>query len=382
MKKYSASFFMITSFLALASCSSSSDNEMNQEVTSLDYEKVYQLNQIQFESSKMQLGSIELKDFHDIVKANGMIDVPPSNKASVSSYYGGTVIDVNLVPGEKVKKGQVLFTLENPDFIQMQQDYLEAKGQLSYLKSDYERQKNLMEDKVSSQKNFLKAESDYVVTKVKMESLSKKLTLININPNELTLDNLKTTISIISPIDGYATHVDITKGTSLIPSQSAVKIVNTDHLHLELNIFEKDLSKVQIGQSIKFNIQEDKSKEYDAVVYIVNKTIDPTNRTIGIHGHLLDEKLNGIFSPGMYIESVIYAASTSKPSLPQNTLVQIDDKYYALVLKNNLNNEYSFEKKEIITGKTNDGFVEILNTKDFNASTQFLINGAFNLITE
>jgi len=153
-------------------------------------------------------------------------------------------------------------------------------------------------------------------------------------------------------------------------------------MHLELNIFEKDLPKIVKGQPIKFKIQEDKSIEYEAFVYLVNKTIDPENRTIGIHGHLSDEKLTERFNPGMYVEAEIYATTTSKLSLPQNALVDIEGKYYVLVLENFSENEYTFMKREVTTGLSNDGKVEILNYQEFSENPQFLVKGAFNIITE
>ena len=383
LNKHSVSCLIIASLLALASCSYKSDSQVDEKaITQKSVEETYNLNKIQFESSDMKLGKIEMRTFHEVVKAKGIFDVPPGNRASVSSYFGGTVKELRLLPGERVKKGQVLFTLENPDFVQIQQDFLETKGQLAYLKSDYERQKNLVQDNVSSKKTFLKAESDYTVSKVKLKSLSKKLILMNINPNSLTLDNIRTTISVPSPIDGHVTQVNITRGSFIIPSQSAINIVNTDYLHLELNIFEKDLPRVSIGQKIQFRIQEDKSKEYKAAVHLVNKTVDPINRTIGIHGHLTNKKISSRFSPGMYVEADIYSTSVSRASLPEDTLVEIEGKYYALVLQGTSNNGYSFVKKEVKGGKSNNGFVEILNPHDFNDSTLFLTIGAFNLITE
>src|SRR5690606_36905728 len=145
----------------------------------------------------------------------GMIDVPPANRASISPYFGGYVKEIDLLTGQRVKKGQVLFTIENPEFVQMQQDFLEAKGELVYLSADYERQKSLSKDNVTSQKNFLKAQSDYTVTKVRFESLRKKLELMNINPNKLTIDNIRTKINVTSPIDGYVTKMDVTRGAYL-----------------------------------------------------------------------------------------------------------------------------------------------------------------------
>lgn len=381
--KYSASFLIFASLLALASCSSEPDMQMADEATAENtVEGSYELSKKQFESSGMELGQMEMKTFHEVIKANGIIDVPPEYRASVSSYFSGTVKDIKLITGQEVQKGQLLFTLENPDFVQMQQDFLEAKGQLSYLKSDYDRQKNLAEDSVSSQKKFLKAESDYTVTKVKMESIAKKLALMNIDPNSLTMENIQTTIGVNAPIGGYVTRVGIARGTFLSPSESAVDIVSTEHLHLELNVFEKDLPKIKVDQTIQFRIQEDRSQEYEAEVYMVNKTVDPVHRTIGIHGHLKDEETAAKLSPGMYIESEIYAASVSKPALPEDALVEMDGSYYVLIIEGDSDEAYSLVRKSISAGESNDGFVEILNSQDFKENTQFLIKGAFNLITE
>ncbi|MDO6437194.1 efflux RND transporter periplasmic adaptor subunit [Cyclobacterium sp. 1_MG-2023] len=383
MKSHALNYMIFALLLFLLSCSSPGDISGQEEpVTEATMEGAFTLTASQFKSSEMALGTFDSSSFHQVIKAIGKFDVPPENNAAVSSYFPGTIKDIRLLPGEQVRKGQKLFTLENPDFIQIQQDYLEAKGQLSYLKSDYERQKNLVQDKVTSQKNYLKAESDYTVTKVKAASLAKKLALMNIDPNTLTLENIRTTIQISSPISGYVTQVDAMRGQFLESSQTAISIVDTDHMHLELNIFEKDLSKIRKGQNIHFKTQEDNSQSHEAFVYLVNKTVNPEDRTIGIHGHLSDEKLNQRFNPGMYVEAEIYANSTSKLSLPQEALVDIDGKYYVLVLHNFSQDIYSFRKREVKIGLSNDGYVEILNYGDFSENAQFLVKGAFNLITE
>jgi cobalt-zinc-cadmium efflux system membrane fusion protein len=205
---------------------------------------------------------------------------------------------------------------------------------------------------------------------------------LNINPNELTIENIRATVGMISPINGYVTDVNITKGSFLNPSDVAMIIVDTDNLHLELNIFEKDIAKVKIGQPIHFRIQEDQSQQYEALVYLVNKTVDAEKRTIGIVGHLSDAKLTNRFSPGIYVQADIYTNSDSRASLPQEALVEVDDKYYVLVLDNSSDVGYSFVKKEIKKGVSNDDNIEILNAHDFNENTEFLVKGAFNLIKE
>jgi cobalt-zinc-cadmium efflux system membrane fusion protein len=383
MNKLTFSYLMAISIFLLSSCSGKTDLDANMDTTQdAAMENVYTLSTKQFESSDMELGTMVLDTFHEIVNANGMFNVPPENRATVSSYFGGTVKNLKLLTGERVKKGQVLFYLENPEYVQLQQDFLEAKGQLTFLKSDYERQKNLVQDNVTSQKNYLKAESDYVVTNVKVEALSKKLALMNIDSKLLSLDNIRSAIAILSPINGYVTEVAVTQGTFLNPAQPAISIVDTDHMHLELNIFEKDLAKIDIGQSLQFRIQDDVSHEYQASVYLVNKTIDPEKRTVGVHCHLKDVKQTNKFTPGMYVEADIYTTTLSRMALPLDALVEIDGNHYVLVLQSRSDTGYVFTKKMVRTGLSNTHQIEILNSQDFEEDAQFLVKGSFNLITE
>ena len=383
MKKHALIFLHVASIIALTSCNSKSDSPGVDEVLKeSSVGNMYNLTATQFTSSEMQLGKLEMKTFHEIVKANGMFDVPPQSRATVSTYFGGTIKHIQLLPGERVKKGQILFTLENPEYVQVQQEYLEAKGQLPYLKSDFERQKNLNQDNITSQKKYLKSESDYTVARVKLEAFSRKLTLMGINPGGLTMENIRTTIDVTSPISGYVTEVNVSSGAFLTPSQTAVSIVNTDHLHLELKIFEKDHPKVEIGQSIKFKSQTSNLKEYQASVHLVNKTVDPKDRTIGIHGHLINERLAAKFNPGMYVEADIFTSTESRVALPMDAIVEVDGKYYVLMLSTSSPEGYAFIKKEVTVGSTNNGYAEVLNTNDFKDNSEILVKGAFNLIKE
>lgn len=378
MKYY---FSIVTYLLVLAACSS--NNSTDEIVLQDDVQDTVLLTEKQFQSSQMELGKIESIPFNDVVKATGMFDVPPENYVSVSSYFGGVVKQLRLLPGQRVQKGQTLFIIENPDFIQIQEDYLEAKSQLIYLQPEYIRQKNLVKDSVSSQKVFLKAQSEYMVTKVKLEAMAKKLKLMNINPANLNSSNIRTTLTITSPVNGYITNMNITSGAFLNPSANALTIVNTDHLHIEINIFEKDITKVKNGQPIRFSVQNNPNHFYNASVYLIHKEVDPEKRTIGIHAHLENEEtLSKIFTPGMYVEADILTSNVIKAAIPKDALVDLDGKYYALVLINKTKDGYSFIQKEIKPGESNTTYTEILNLQDFDANTQFLTKGAFNLIKD
>lgn len=371
---------LLIAILALSSCNSKEKTELeNAETTEAATDiDIITITDNQFKSGNMEVGKITNQPFNTVVKANGTFAVPPENQADVSAYFAGYVKDIYLLPGDSVKKGQTLFTIENPEYVQIQQDFLEAKGRLNYLKSDYERQKELVADNVTSRKNFLKAESDYNVTLAQFQSLKKRLNLMNINPNTLSGENIRSVISVPSPISGYATTINATKGMYLNPSDVAITVTNTDDLHIELKIFEKDLPKVKEGQSIIVKLQNDKAKVYEGKVHLVNKAINLQDRTVAIHGDLVNKSDVKLFAPGMYIEGEILTTTTEYPALPSEAVANIDNDYFVLVKENGT----TYKRVLVKIGATNNGLIQIVNADDFIPNTEFLTKGAFNLITE
>lgn len=370
---------LILLLVILASCNSKNTSDAAEANPSENMvSDTITITESQFVASNMALGKLTLQDFSTSIKANGMFDVPPENKASVSAYFAGYVKNISLLPGDAVKKGQVLFTIENPEYVQVQQDFLEAKGRLNYLKSDYDRQKLLLDDQVTSKKNFLKAESEYTVTLVQFQSLKKKLGLMNINTNALTGENISAVISVLSPISGYATSIETGKGKFLNPSDVAMTITNTDNLHIELKIFEKDLPMVKVGQIIRIKLQNEDKKIYEAKVHLVNKAINIENRTIDVHGDLVNEEEAKLFAPGMYVETEIVTGTEKMLALPQEAVANIENDFFVLVKQN----ATSFKRMPVKIGATDNGFVQIINAEDFDSNTEFLTKGAFNLISE
>src|SRR5690606_7693430 len=317
--------------LLLFSCNSPETQEHEQEEASISEESDrVTLTQRQFETSAMVLGGFEEYSFGSSMKINGTIDVPPEGRAEISNYYGGYVRNLSILTGQHVKKGEVLFTLENPEYIEMQQEFLEAKSQLVYLKSDYERQGTLSEENIASRKSFLKAESEYHSTQARVESLKKKLALLNINPELVTPENIKSQISAYAPISGFVTQVNTGNGAFLSPADVALSLINTEHIHIELNVFEKNITTLKEGQSIRFRLPDDRESSFKAEVFMIGKTVGPDNRMVNVHAHLKDETQNVLFTPGMYVEAEIYADQNLSLSLPSEAVIEVSGEYFVL----------------------------------------------------
>ncbi len=372
--------YILPALLLMSSCGDKNP-DLQEELDANEASNTVLLTTSQFKTGDMQLGAFSEEAFHQIIQANGMLDVPPENKSTVCAYFGGYVKHISLLQGQKVEKGQTLFILESPEYIEIQQDFLESKSQLKYLKLDYERQQDLSSGNISSQKIFYKAESEYKVMSAKYESLKKKLQLMNINSNTISENNLTSTISVVAPISGYITSVIASKGMFLNPSDIALTITNVDHMHVELNIFEQDLKKIAVGQEISFRVQNDNISR-KATVYLINKAVDMDKRTIKVHCHLVNENDVKSLNTGMYVEAKIYTSSDTAYALPVNSVITYQEKSYILKLEKSTKDNYTFKRTPVKLGQTNASFVEILNANSVGMDSEILTEGAFNLIKE
>ncbi|MBT8320358.1 MAG: efflux RND transporter periplasmic adaptor subunit, partial [Eudoraea sp.] len=328
----------------------------------------------------MRLGSLEEKLFLNTIQATGLIDVPPQNKAVVSGFVGGYIKDTPLLVGDVVKKGQVLVSLENPEFVTLQQNFLETGQQLSFRKTEYERQQQLLAENITSRKNFLRAESEYKTLQAHYDGLEQQLRLLNFSPDKVEKGIISAVSYIYAPISGSITKMNVTKGMYVSPANEILEIIDNDHIHLELRVFEKDIMQLKKGQRIQFTIPEASNKTFEATVYLIGTNIEE-NRTILVHGHLKEESANN-FLTGMFVEANIITDELLKKALPSAAIAQIGDTSYALRLQSKNDNEYVLEKIEVMKGLTFGDYTAIEDTESIGPTDQFLTHGAFTLLSE
>lgn len=335
------------------------------------------ITKAQFEGEKMALGQLAEYDFNETVKVNGMIDVPPHNKSSITTFIGGYITKTPLLIGDSVKKGQLLVTLENPEFVEIQQNYLEVAEQLNYLRSEFNRQKTLYDEHITSEKNYLKAESTYKSNLAHYNGLRKKLQMMNLNPSSVELGQISSTINLYAPMNGHITKVNVSNGSYISPSDVIMEIVDIDHIHLELAVFEKDIMKVKKDQKIRFKIPEASDKTFVADVHLVGTTIDEQTRRVKVHGHVDNEKEN--FIVGMFVEADIIIDSTKAMGLPKEALIEVDDDFFVLILVEENADEFHFEKVKLDIGKQTETSVEILNSEALT-NKQIIVKGTTMLL--
>jgi cobalt-zinc-cadmium efflux system membrane fusion protein len=385
MKKYSFISLIIVSvvLLAFSSCKGGIKGNIELEEVEVIPEDIVELRDDQIKLANIETGVIELRSLSGTLKASGTVTTSPQNLATVCLPMGGFVKTTSLVAGSAVSKGQTLAVVENQDFVDIQQNYLEAKNKLEFAEAEYKRHSELYQEDVSSQKNLQQVTSDYKSLKAQVKALEQKLLLIGVNPSNLKEENISSAISVLSPISGYVKSVNINMGKYVAPSDVMFEIVNSSNLLLELTLFEKDANKVANGQHIRFFVNNE-TEQHDATIYQTGKTID-SDRTIKVYARVHGTCQNVL--PGMYVNAVIETTAGNKvASLPSESVVSFDDKDYIFVFEKNKEEDgkpfTEYRMIEVKKGFSDNGFTGIILPEGFDyKNAKVVIKGAYNLLS-
>jgi cobalt-zinc-cadmium efflux system membrane fusion protein len=256
----------------------------------------------------------------------------------------------------------------------LQQDYLTAKAKLPFFEQEFNRQKELNQSKASSDKLLQQSQADYTSQKILVNALFQKLQLIGINPSGLNENNISRSVNLYSPIDGFISEVNVNIGKYVNPSDILFEIVDPSDIDIVVNVFEKDVNRLVIGQKVIAYTNINPEKKYSAEIFLIGKELSQDrNVEVYCHFHPYDKAL----LPGMFMNAEIEVQTINAGVLPEDAVVSFENKKYVFVAKG----KNDFEMMEVKTGNTNDGYIEIIsgNTAPFENLT-FVTKGAYNLL--
>ncbi len=380
--KFISPIVILAALLAFSSCNGGKKEKVETKETEVIPENIVELSGDQVKLANIETGKIELRSLSGTLKVSGVVAAAPQNMAMVSMPMGGFVKSTSLMPGNSVAKGQTLAIIENSEFIDIQQNYLEAKSKLEYTEADYNRQNELYKSDVSSKKNMQLVESEYKSLKVQVKSLEQKLSILGINPYKLNENNISKSIALVSPISGYVKTVNVSIGKSVSASDVLFEIVNTSKLFLQLTLFEKDADKVSPGQKIRFFINNE-TEQHMALIYQTAKSVD-ADKTYKVYANVQGTCKN-VF-PGMYVNAVIEATSNKVTAVPSEAIVSFEDKDYIFVFERNKNESgkpfTEYRMIQVKKGVTDEGYTEITLPDNYNfKAAKVIVKGAYNLLS-
>ena len=365
-------FLFITLTLFLNGCNSKKDVQALESTVNTN---LVSISDAQLKNVILETGKLEKKNISITLKVNGKIDVPPQNMVSVSMPLGGYLKSTKLLPGLHISKGEVIATMEDQQYVQLQQDYLTTKSKLYFAEKEYERQKELNESQASSDKVFQQADSDYKTLRITLSALAEKLRLINVNPNSLSEKNISKSVNIYSPINGFVSKVNVNIGKYVNPSDVLFELINPTDIHLNLKIFEKDITKLAVGQKLIAYTNNQPDKKYHCEIILISKDLSIEDHTADVHCHF--ENYDKTLLPGMYMNADINVKSNNVLTLPKEAVVNFEGKEYIFVVVN----KNQFQMTEVKTGNSENGVVEILDN-DLLTKNDIVTKGTYTLLMQ
>lgn len=349
------------------------------------------LSESQYKTVGIETGIVEDRNLNKVIKANGYTTVPPQNSAEVSTLIGGTVKDIYVLEGTFVNKGKVLATIQNLEVIGMQEDYQSAAANVEYLQLEYNRQKTLSDENVNPRKTFQEVKAKLAAERARAQAAKNKLDALHVNTKGTT-----SVVPIVSPISGFVGKINIAKGAFANTGVSLFEVTDNSQMHLDLNVYEKDLGSISIGQVIDFVLTNQSNKSIKGKIFGINKSFSNESKTVAVHAKIDPADAKGLI-PGMYVSANINITNTTVPALPKDAVVRNADKYFVFVQEENHpeekhehkegekdethEKEIHFKAIEVVPGTTDLGFTEIKFVDKIDSQAKIVTKGAFYLLS-
>ena len=338
-------------------------------------------NGIQLTTTQIDLMDIQFGDFsqiklNDYVRATGTLGLPPNAYTSVNAKSTGFIQTSNkYVEGRYVKKEEVIGYLENPEFIQRQQNYLEIAAELTYLQQQLNRQQALVDKEAGVVQKVQKLQADVDMKTARLRGIGEQLEYLGISTASLTPNNITKRIAIIAPMAGYITSLNMHAGMYVTPQQALMELISERHLHLELDIFEKDIAEVREGQKITYIVPSLGSTVYEGNVHIIGKEFNTENKTVRVHGHLAKERPR--FIKDLFVDAKIWLNDRTVDALPEKAIIRDGDMSYIFVVDSQEGDIVNFEKVMVLPSTRDKGFTAVKVLDPIAEGKQIVTSGAY-----
>ncbi len=345
----------------------------NQETSEQDTSQVEITNQ-QFITDSMRMGKIETREFENTVKCSGTIVSLPGGMVKVNAPFRGLVKNIYFQNGQFVEKNVPLVEIAGNEIIDIQNEYAEAAANYKRSKSEYERIKSLYNEKVTSEKDFILAETEYKISLAKYNGFKLKIESIGLSVSKIENGEFYTSYVIKSPINGIISGFKTNIGSYIDTQTELLEIINMDMLQLKLSVFAKDIVDVKKGQSVRFKSTYGKNL-YTATINSIGVVIDNEVKSIDCYA-TFNDKLQTNTIVGEFIEAEIVTKTDTVNALAADAIITDENTTYILILNKQDKDKYLFNKIKVKIGRKYNGYIQINEPK---TDDSILIDGTYNI---
>ena len=338
---------------------------------------------MQLKNADIELGTLQKRALSGLVNVTGRLAVPPQAKANISPIVGGNIQQIFVEEGDRVRKGEVLATIIQPDLTNIQSDYLRAYQEMNFLQKENTRKENLYKAGVASGKSYEQVQSNYKATQALVKGYESQLKQMGLSPAAIRKGNFYKGISLYSPINGYVEEVTVKLGEYVTPQMSLFNVMDNSKVHADIMVYEKDIHKIKKGQQIRLHLTSAPEEVFTATIASIGQQFEEASKAVHIHAELNDKK--DFLLPNMSLNGEILTDNNQVLALPEDAIIYDEDKPYIFSAKEDNTHTpsiWEMKKIEINTGIKSDGWVEIKLLSPLSPDALIVQKNAYYIMAE
>ena len=368
--------FVGFSFLSQSKAETSESENQEEEI---DFQNI-PLSEKQVKAVDLKMGEAQEREMDAMLHVNGSLVLRAQDMGNVSSLMGGIVKNVSVKEGQMVSRGQVVATIENTDVVTLQREYYTAYKESEMARLELDRQKTLASAGAGIKKTLQMSEKNYKVAQANLLGTGRQLQQMGISTKEVAKGKFTTVFPLRAPISGTVSNMQASLGSYADMQTPLMKIRNNHAVECDLNVFEKDIAKVKVGDQVLVSLTNQPGVNVSGRVYGMNQYLNKGTKSVAVHVKL-DAKRGAKLFEGMYVSGQIATGRQLCMTLPDKAIVSADGKQYVFALnqQHSKGGTYSFSRHEVTTGVSNNGYTEVALCKHLKKGQKIVTDNAFYL---
>lgn len=368
--------FVGFSFLSQSKAETPESENQEEEI---DFQNI-PLSEKQVKAVDLKMGEAQEREMDAMLHVNGSLVLRAQDMGNVSSLMGGIVKNVYVKEGQMVSRGQVVATIENTDVVTLQREYYTAYKESEMARLELDRQKTLASAGAGIKKTLQMSEKNYKVAQANLLGTGRQLQQMGISTKEVAKGKFTTVFPLRAPISGTVSDMQASLGSYADMQTPLMKIRNNHAVECDLNVFEKDIAKVKVGDQVLVSLTNQPGVNVSGRVYGMNQYLNKGTKSVAVHVKL-DAKRGAKLFEGMYVSGQIATGRQLCMTLPDKAIVSADGKQYVFALnqQHSKGGTYSFSRHEVTTGVSNNGYTEVALCKHLKKGQKIVTDNAFYL---
>lgn len=378
MKRYLSLLSILSILSLLPSCgghsSESHDEGAEEHEHSHGESSEAELSETQMQTVGITIGLPESRSLSETLSVTGSLAVDPQYQAVASPALPGTVSRILVTEGQRVGAGAVVAYVEVTEGPAMREELQTAQAELEAARTELARQEALASQGAGVRKNLDAARSAVSLASIRVEGAQARMRQFGISAAG------GSSLAVKADIPGTVTSVMARTGSFADRQTPVLTIVDNSKVYCILNVFEKDLPSVRKGASVDMRLTNNPEKTFTGKVIDINPVLDPDTKTAPVRVSIEGTDRDSLI-PGMGVSASISTGGRQAMALPEDAVVTTGGKSYIFVLEGvemeHGQKMYHFEKREVVTGSSSMGFVEITPIQPLGPDSRVVTSGAF-----